>query len=110
MKLVHFANLKRDMPGEIRRIAAFLDIPINEARWEAILEHCSFAWMKKNATEERSAWRRFWDAEAEVLINKGANGRWQDTLSAEEVGGIRKRAEAELGAECAHWLATGEGL
>jgi len=48
--LVHFTNLKRDMPGEIRRIAEFLEIPINELRWNAILEHCSFEWMKKNAT------------------------------------------------------------
>jgi hypothetical protein len=30
-------NLKQDMPGEIRRIAAFLDVAIDEARWDSIL-------------------------------------------------------------------------
>ena len=47
VKLVHFTDLKRDMPWQIREIAAFLDIPINESRWAEIVEYCSFAWMKK---------------------------------------------------------------
>ena len=46
---VHFNDLKRDMPGEMRRIAGFLDIPIDESRWPDIQEYCSFDWMKKNA-------------------------------------------------------------
>jgi aryl sulfotransferase len=107
--LVHYANLKRDMPGEIRRIARFLDIPINEARWEAILEHCSFEWMKKNATKSVPLGGAFWDAGAEVFINRGLNGRWKDTLTATESAEYEKRAEAELGADCARWLASGEG-
>jgi aryl sulfotransferase len=109
VKLVHFANLKRDMPGEIRLIAKFLEIPIREERWEAILEHCSFEWMKKNATRSVPLGGAFWDAGAEVFIHKGQNGRWRDTLTAEESAEYERRAEAELGAECARWLATGEG-
>ncbi len=31
--LVHFNNLKADLPGEIRRIAAFLGTEINESAW-----------------------------------------------------------------------------
>ena len=38
---VHFAHLKADMPGMMRKIAAFLDIPIREERWDAIVEACS---------------------------------------------------------------------
>ncbi len=44
-RLMHFASLQRDMPGEIRRIAGLLEIRIDETRWDAILEHCSFEWM-----------------------------------------------------------------
>lgn len=32
---VHFTNLKRDMPGEMGRIASFLGIGIDESRWDA---------------------------------------------------------------------------
>jgi aryl sulfotransferase len=49
--LVHYANLKRDLPAEIRRVAAYLDVPIDEARWDTILELCSFDWMKANAAK-----------------------------------------------------------
>jgi aryl sulfotransferase len=48
---IHFTNLKRDMPGQMRRIASFLDITIDESRWDAIVEYCSFDWMKANATK-----------------------------------------------------------
>jgi aryl sulfotransferase len=108
VKFIHFANLKHDMAGEIRAIATFLDIPIKASRWEAILEHCSFEWMKKNATKSVPLGGAFWDAGAEVFINKGVNGRWSDTLTPEEVAEYETRSRTELGDECAHWLATGE--
>jgi aryl sulfotransferase len=108
--LVHFTNLKRDMPSEICRIAAFLEIPIKEKCWDAILDHCSFGWMKKNATKVVPLGGAFWDAGAEVFINKGVNGRWRDTLTSEESAEYEEWAQAELGAECACWLATGAGI
>lgn len=106
--LVNFSDLKQDMPGQIRRIAAFLDIPIDEARWETILTQCSFDWMKKNAVKSVPLGGAFWDAGAEVFINKGVNGRWRDTLSAAESLAYEQRARKELGAACAQWLATGK--
>ena len=109
VRFVHFANLKRDMPGEIRRMADFLEIPVKASSWDAIVEHCSFDWMKKNATKSVPLGGAFWDAGAEVFINKGVNGRWRDLLTALESTEYERRAETELGAECARWLATGEG-
>ena len=44
--MVHFANLKSDMPGEIRGIAEFIGTPIEESKWEKILKHCSFDYMR----------------------------------------------------------------
>ena len=107
VKLIHFGALKRDMPGEIRRIAAFLDIPIDESRWDTIVEYCSFDWMKANATKSVPLGGAFWDAGAQVFIHKGVNGRWTDTLTAEESVEYEARAEVELGTDCARWLATG---
>lgn len=106
---VHFSDLKRDMPGEMRRIAQFLNIPIDEARWPTILEYCSFDWMKKNAAKSVPLGGAFWDGGAEVFINKGVNGRWADTLSADASAEYEARAVSELGPECARWLASGQG-
>jgi len=107
---VHFENLKRDMPGEIRRIAAFLDIAIDEAQWPAILEHCSFDYMKKHADNSAPLGGALWEGGASTFINKGTNGRWRDVLSAEECATYEARAKEKLGEECARWAATGEGL
>lgn len=108
ISFVHFNDLKRDMPGQMRRIAAFLGIAIDETRWTDVLEYCSFDWMKKNATKSVPLGGAFWDGGAEVFINKGANGRWKDTLADEESKDYERRALRELGPECAHWLASGE--
>jgi len=106
--LMHFANMKADLPGQIREVAKFLDIEIDEAKWDDILLHCSFAYMKENATKSVPLGGAFWDAGAKVFIHKGVNGRWRDTLSADESAAFEARAVQELGAECAHFMATGE--
>ena len=104
---VHFADLKRDLPGQMRRIADFLDIPIDEARWPAMVEYCSFDWMKRNATKSVPLGGAFWDGGAQTFIHQGVNGRWADTLTPDECAEYEARAVAELGAECARWIARG---
>lgn len=106
--LIHFNDLKRDMPGEMRRIARFLDIPIDESRWPDIVEYCTFDWMKRNATKTVPLGGAFWDGGAETFINKGVNGRWADTLTTEDSAAYEARAVKELGAECARWLMVGQ--
>lgn len=104
---VHFSALKRDMPGEMRNIARFLDIPIDESRWHDIVAYCSFDWMKQHAAQSVPLGGAFWDGGAEVFINKGVNGRWRDTLTPEESAEYEARCERELGDDCARWLASG---
>jgi aryl sulfotransferase len=105
---VHFAGLKADMKGEIARVAKFLDIEVDPATWPAILEHCSFEYMKAHATDVAPLGGAIFDGGGATFINKGVNGRWRDVLTAEDCADYERRALAELGPECAHWLATGE--
>jgi aryl sulfotransferase len=107
VKLIHFSDLKKDLPTEIRHIAAFLEIDINDQDWPKILEYCSFEWMKNNATKSVPLGGAFWDDGAKVFINKGVNGRWADTLSDADSKKYEKQAELELGKECADWLKSG---
>ena len=106
---VHFADLKRDMAGEIRRVADYLEISVSEDVWDKILLHCSFDYMKENATQSVPLGGAFWDGGAKTFIHKGKNGRWRDTLSEEEIQRYESRALEELGSECARWLAEGDG-
>ena len=105
---LHYNNLKEDMPGGIRRMADFLDIEINEESWPKILKHCSFDYMKENATKSTPLGGLFWDEGAKVFIHQGQNGRWRDLLSAEDIARYERIAVQKLGEECAYWLATGK--
>ncbi len=105
--LVHFEDLKADLPGEARRIADFLGVAVPPDRWPAIIEHSSFDWMKAHAGQAAPLGGVFWDGGPEVFINKGTNGRWRDTLTAGDAAAYEAMAERELGAECAAWLAHG---
>lgn len=105
--LLHYNDLKADMPGQIRRIAAFLEIPIDESQWNAIVMHCSFDYMKANAAKSVPLGGIFWDGGAQTFIHKGSNGRWRDLLTAEQCAEYEQRAIEELGSECSRWLAHG---
>lgn len=105
--LVHFAALKADMPGEIRRIAAFLGTETEEDRWDDILEHCSFDYMRAHAEASVPLGGAFWEGGARTFLHKGENDRWRDTLSAAESAAYEQRTVEELGSDCAAWLASG---
>ena len=108
LMLVHFANLKRDLAGEIRSIAKFLDIPIEASKWDLILKHCSFDYMKANAASIVPLGGSIWEGGAKTFIHKGTDGRWRDVLTQEESEKYEHLAHEKLGPECAHWIATGE--
>lgn len=109
VKLIHFNRLKADPEGEMRRIAAFLDIDVPRERWPQILEHCSFDYMKAHAEQVTPLGGAIFEGGAKTFINKGVNGRWRDVLSPEESLAYEHMAVEKLGADCARWLATGEG-
>lgn len=105
--LIHFGKIKEDMPGEIKKVADFLEIEIDPVKWDAILEHCSFDYMKKHSIKSVPLGGAFWDGGSDTFINKGVNGRWKDTLSKEDSDRYEKMCIENLGADCAAWLNTG---
>lgn len=108
LKVLHFQNLKDDMEGEMRSLAEFLDIPIDESKWPAIVEHCTFDYMKKNATASTPLGGIFWEGGAKTFINRGVNGRWSDVLTEADNERYEKMALEKLGEDCANWLLTGK--
>lgn len=108
--LVHFNDLKRDLPGSIREIAQFVDIAIDEATFPAIVEHCGFDYMKRNAHLAAPLGGTIWQGGAATFINMGTNGRWRGTLTPAEVRAYEAKASTELGRDCAAWLEMGRSL
>jgi aryl sulfotransferase len=105
--LVHFADLKADLPGQLREIAAFLGCDIPADRWPAIERHCSFDYMKANAAKVSPLGGAIFEGGGETFINKGVNGRWRDTLTPADIAAYEAATREKLGPECADWLANG---
>lgn len=106
VQFVHFSDLKKDMPGEIRRIAAFLGIRPDEQRWEQLLEYCSFEWMKAHPRNVVPLGMLLPEDEG-AFMHRGANCRWNAVLSEQDSAEYEARARQELGEECAAWLMYG---
>lgn len=107
IRLVHFNELKRDLPGEIRGIAEFIGCNIPPGRWPDIVGHCTFDYMKEHAEDVAPTVKELTRGGARGFINKGENGRWRDVLTDEDVADYERTAIEQLGEECAAWLAAG---
>jgi aryl sulfotransferase len=105
--LLHYADMKADLPRAVRRIAAFLDIDLDAATLEAALRHTSFAHMKSHAGLYAPRGGRLFKGGAQTFFHSGTNGRWREVLTAEDCRSYEEIAERRLGAECARWLAEG---
>ena len=76
--------------------------PSTRARWEETLEYCSFDWMKRNAAKSVPLGGAFWDAGAQVFINKGyerpldrdPHARGRGRVRSARRGGARPRMRA----------------
>jgi aryl sulfotransferase len=108
VRLVHFSSLRRDLAREIRSVARFLDIKIDERSFPAMLTHCSLDYMKENAPRLTPGGSAFFENGGAAFFGKGTNGGWRDVLMEEDSRRYEAAAEVELGTACAHWLATGE--
>ena len=120
---VHYNDLQRDLAAEIRRIAAYLEIPVSEASLATIMDAVSFASMKAEAVALDAEHRKsknlgpteefteggFRGGEA-AFIYKGTNGRWRGVLSEEELELYRAAMTRVLEPEGAAWLEQGGPL
>jgi len=106
--LVHFNDLKADLSGQMRRIAAFLDIEIEEELWPTLVAHCAFDYMKRNANTLSPMLGVMFEGGGQNFVHKGTNGRWRDRLTQDDIAKYERLAAENLSPDCARWLATGE--
>lgn len=101
---VHYADLKDDLVGEIRRIADFLAIPLADEMLPSILETVTLEAMRVQADPLDPGIMGIFKEGSKTFYFKGTNGRWKDLLSAEEVALYKRKATQVLTPECQAWL------
>jgi aryl sulfotransferase len=105
--LVHYNDLKADRAGEMRRIAAFLDIEIPDARWPEIIAAAGFDAMKAHADDLIPVAHMLWEGGASRFLHKGTNGRWQDVVSDEDLTRYDALVASHFAPDLAGWVAGG---
>ena len=104
---VHYEDLLKDLDGEMRRLSAYLDIPVNEDLWPSLVEGMTFKPMKANAEfMAPGASQGIWK-DTSKFFHKGTNKRWQGVLTDEQVAAYDALAQRQLGKELALWLEFG---
>jgi aryl sulfotransferase len=104
---VHYADLLGDLEGEMRRIAAELDIAVPQDRWSHVVGACTFAALKQEAAAADDRMKLIWKDGANTFFNKGTNGRWRDVLTAADLALYDAAVEKTLSSDCARWLEQG---
>ncbi len=105
--LVHYADLKADLDGEMRRISGFLDMPVDESIWPSLVEAAGFDAMKKAGADLMPGAEMSFEGGHDTFLNKGTNGRWQTELTDDDLALYRRRVETELTPGLARWLEHG---
>ncbi len=105
--LMHYADLKKDLAGEMRRLAAFLEISIPEALWPELVAAGSFGAMQRDGDSLMPEAARAWDGGARTFLHKGEMGRWRDLLTGDDVRLYEDKARRQLPEACVRWLERG---
>jgi aryl sulfotransferase len=107
---VHFADLLADLDGQMRRISAFLDIPVNEDIWPDLVRSVTFDEMKKNAGRRApGADKGLWK-DATNFFHKGTNRRWEGVLRPDQIERFEELIYELMDADLARWLTHEDGF
>ena len=104
---VHYADLKADLAGEMRRVARFLDIEVDEHRWPELVDAASFAAMRRDGPAFLGEAARMWAAGSDHFFAQGRGRRWPGVLTPDDLARYAAKVAGELPADAAHWLAHG---
>jgi aryl sulfotransferase len=105
--MIHFNDLKADLVGEMRRIAAFLQIQTPEPLLAELADAARFETMKRQGEEMLPNLRNVFDNGHERFLNKGENGRWKDILTEGDLARYDALVKARLTPAHAAWIEGG---
>ncbi|WP_291836353.1 sulfotransferase domain-containing protein [Limimaricola sp.] len=110
---LHYADMKDDHEGTIRKIADFLGVSPGDDRWPAILEYTSFPWMKQH--EDR--FETMPDTPVPVLnpgamLRRGEAGKARDDGMTDEISRHLRAVGSQIcpDADALDWLYNGGPL
>lgn len=83
--MVHYADMKADLAGQMRRVAAYLGIHIEEALWADLVHAAGFAQMKARADKTAPDTNFNMWKDNSAFFNKGVSRQWEGVLTDESL-------------------------
>lgn len=103
----HYSDMKRDLKGEIAKMAEELDVTVTEEQLESYTEAATFDSMKRKADQfAPAAGMGVWKAETNFFAS-GKTRQWEDKLSTADLAAFDKRLAELLSPDAAEWLLNG---
>jgi aryl sulfotransferase len=103
---VHFGDLKADLETEMRRIAAYCDINVDEDGWPALVATVGFDAMRSEARGTDDPMAMAFEGGADRFFYKGDNGRWRGALTLDDLA-LYETAASTLDPLLRKWLEGG---
>ncbi len=102
--MIHYDDLKRDLEGEMRRLAAYLDIEVAQDIWPELVHAATFEQMKANAdTTAPDVSHKVWQNNADFFRN-GTSGQWKALLSDVDRQRYEHTARSLMSTDIFDWL------
>ena len=101
---LHYDDLKNDLEGQMRQLAARLGIHVDEQRWPRLVHAARFDSMRSRAdTMVPGGGPEHWIDPA-AFFSRGISGQWRDLLDNADLARYAARVRALASDELVDWV------
>lgn len=105
--LFHYADMKTDLDGEMRRLSAVLNIDVDENKWAELVTAATFDRMRERADElAPQVTHGFWN-ENTNFFHTGTTGQWLSFFGEDDVARYEARVRELAAPDFAEWVHAG---
>jgi hypothetical protein len=101
---LHYDELKADLEGQMRQLAAHLGIEVDEDRWPGLVQAATFESMRSRAEKTVPGGGREHWIDPAAFFSRGTSGQWRDLLDDADRARYAARVRALASDELVAWL------
>lgn len=105
---LHYADMKRDLPAVVRRIAEILKRRVSDQRLGEVCQSVSFTEMKKSAGSYAPASGKAFFKSDDAFFSSGRNAQWRDVLDSSDLGRYEERINELMSPADVAWVENGD--